>query len=75
MNNKDLENKSEIKDLGIIVDENLRFWNHIIDEVNKAKQIMRIIRTMVYLDKHNFKLVYTDLVWPHLEHGNIVWSL
>ena len=62
MNNKDLENKSEIKDLGIIVDENLRFSNHIIDELNKAKQIMGIIRTMVYLNKHNFKLVYTDLV-------------
>ena len=62
MNNKDLENKSEIKDLGIIVDENLRFSNHIIDELNKAKQIMGIIRTMVYLNKHNFKLVYADLV-------------
>ena len=62
MNNKDLENKSEIKDLGIIVDENLRFSNHIIDELNKAKQIMGIIRTMVYLNKYNFKLVYTDLV-------------
>ena len=62
MNNKDLENKSEIKNLGIIVDENLRFSNHITDEVNKAKQIMGIIRTMVYLNKYNFKLVYTDLV-------------
>ena len=58
MNNKDLENKTVIKDLGIIVDENLRFSNHIIDKVNKAIQIMGIIgRTMVYLDKHNFNLL------------------
>ena len=36
MNNKDLENKSEIEDLELVVDENLRFWNHFIDKVNKA---------------------------------------
>ena len=35
MINKDLENKSEIKDLGMIVDENLRFSNHIMDKVYK----------------------------------------
>ena len=35
MINKDLENKSEIKDLGMIVDENLRFANHIMDKVHK----------------------------------------
>ena len=38
MNNKDVENKSEIKDLGITVDENLRFSDHITDKVNKANQ-------------------------------------
>ena len=75
MNNKDLENKPEIKGLGIIVDKNLRFSNHIIDKVNKATQIMGIIRrTMVYLNRHNFSLLYTSLVGPHLEYGNIVWS-
>ena len=63
LNNKDLENKSVIKDLGSIVNENLRFSNHIIDKVNKANQIMEIIRrTMVSLDKHNFNLLYKSLV-------------
>ena len=75
MNNKDLENKSGIKDLGIIVDENLRFLKHIIDKVNKANQIMGISRrTMTYLHKHNFNLLYTSLVRPHLEYGNLVRS-
>ena len=75
MNNKDLESKSEIKSLGIMVDENLRFSNHIIDKVNKANQIMGIIRSsMVYLNRHNFNLLYTSLVRPHLEYGNVVWS-
>ena len=75
MNNKDIENKSEIKDLGIIANENLRFSNRIIDKFNKANQIMGIIRrTMVYLNRHNFNLLYTSLVRPHLDYGNVVWS-
>ena len=75
MNNKDLEKKSEIKDLGIIVDENLRFSNRIIDKVNKANQIMEIIRrTIVCLNRHNFNLLYTSLIQPYLEYGNVVWS-
>ena len=52
MNNRYLENKSEITDLGIMVDENLHFPNHIIDKVNKANQIMGTIRrTIVNLNK------------------------
>ena len=75
MNNKDLEKKSVIKDLGIILDDNLRFWNHIINKVNKANQIMgKNRRTMVHLNKHNFILLYKSLVLPHLEYGNVVWS-
>ena len=76
MNNKDLENKSEIKDLGIIVDENLSFSNYIVDKGNKAKQIIGIIgRAMVWLYKHNFNLLYKSLVWHHPEYENAVWSL
>ena len=76
MNYKDLTNKSEIKDLRIIVDENLLSSNYIIDKVNKAKQIMAIIRrTMVYLNKHNFNLIYKSLVRPHFQYGNVMWSL
>ena len=44
MNNANLEKKSEIKDLEIIVEENLNhFSNQIIDKINKANQIMGII--------------------------------
>ena len=33
-----------------------------------------IRRTMVYLNKQNFNLLYTSLVRPYLEYGNVVWS-
>ena len=75
MNNRILENKSELKDLSILIDEHLRFSHHIAENVNKANQIMGLIRrTFVYLDMYNFKLLYKSLVRPHLEYGNIIWS-
>ena len=45
MNNRILENKSsELKDLSILIDECLRFSNHIVEKVNKANKIMCLIR-------------------------------
>ena len=75
MNDNILESKLELKDLSVIVDHHLTFGNHIAEKVNKAKQIMALIRrTFVFLDKHNFNLLYKSLVRPHIEYGNIVWS-
>ena len=61
MNNKDLKNKSEIKDVGIIVDENLRFSNHIIDKVNKANK-NNGNTSKVGQNKRNFNLLYKSLL-------------
>ena len=64
-----------LKDLGVIVDNHLTFSNHIAEKVNKANQIMGLIRrTFVFLDKYNFNLLYKSLVGPHIKNGNIVWS-
>ena len=30
-----------------------------------------IWRTFVFLDKHNFNLLYKGLVRPHMEYGNM----
>ena len=75
MNDNILESKLELKDLGVIVDSHLIFSNHIAEKVNKANQIMGLIRrTFVFLEKHNFNLLYKSLVRPHIQCGNIVWS-
>ena len=44
INTKGLGNKSEMKNLGITVNENLGFSNHTRDEVNTANQSMGLIR-------------------------------
>ena len=56
----------ELKDLDVIVDNHLTFSKHIVEKVNKANQIMGLIQiTFVFLDKHNFNLLYKSLVRPH----------
>ena len=73
MNNRILESKSELKDLGILIDEHLKFSNHIAEKAYKANQIMGLIRrTFVHLDTYNFNYLYKSLVRPHLEYGNII---
>ena len=72
MNDNVLESKLDLKDLGVIVDNHLTFSNHIAEKVNKANQIMGLIwRTFVFLDKHNFNLLYKGLVRPHMEYGKM----
>ena len=59
MNDNILERKLELKDLGVIIDSHLTFSNHIAEKVNKANQIMGLIRrTFVFLGKHNFNLLF-----------------
>ena len=62
-NDNILENKLELKDLGAIVNEHLILRNHIEEKVNKNNQI-----------NTNLILLYNNLVKPHVEYGNLVWS-
>ena len=63
MNNKPLDVKSEHKDLGVITDDNLKFSYHISEKVNKANQIMVLIRrSFMYMHQHNF--IFYSRIWP-----------
>ena len=71
----ELEHVFDEKDLGIIVDSDLSFDEHICSKVNKANQIMGLIRrSFAHLDPKSFVKLYTALVRPHLEYGQSVWS-
>ena len=61
------------KDLGIKVDAKLSFEQHINDKVNKANQMMGLVRrSFIYLDKENFRWLYKAIVRPHVEYINTV---
>ncbi len=63
------------KDIGVNIDNHLLFDKHIQIQVNKANQIVGIIRrTFSSLDHKSFSLLFKALVRPHLEYANSVWN-
>ena len=50
-----LERVEKMKDLGVTVDEKLKFYNHIHENVNKAYSMLGIIkRNFKYMDNVSF---------------------
>ena len=71
----ELDHVFEEKDLGVIIDMELTFEEHIATKVRKANGIMGLIRrSFSFLDGETFKNLYTSFVRPHLEYANPVWS-
>ena len=70
-----LQEVTEEKDLGVIVDEQLSFSTHIATKVNKANKMVGCIRhSFKHLTTRSFKLLFQSLVRPHLEYATAVWS-
>ena len=75
MYGEELDHVFEEKDLGVIIDMELTFEEHIATKVKKANGIMGLIRrSFSFLDGETFKKLYTSFVRPHLEYRNPVWS-
>ena len=71
----ELEHVSEEKDLGVTIDSELSFENHILEKIKKANSLMGLIRrSFSYLSCNLFKKLYTTFVRPHLEYAQAVWS-
>ena len=73
--NKEIEHVSEEKDLGVIIDSDLSFDEHISKKVRIANAIVGLIRrTFSYLDGKMFVKLYKAFVRPHLEYAQVIWS-
>ncbi|KAK3868645.1 hypothetical protein Pcinc_025986 [Petrolisthes cinctipes] len=71
---EELREVGEEKDLGVVIDRELKFSGHLAEKIKKANRIVGLIRrTFVTLDESIFKLLYVALVRPHLEYANQVW--
>ena len=71
----ELEKVTNMKDLGVIIDNELSFKEHIHEKVNKAFQMIGIInRSFQDIDKNYFLLIYKSTVKSHLEYANSVWN-
>ena len=62
------------KDVGVNVDSHLTFEKHMATQINKANQMVGLIRrSFKYMDYATFALLFKALVRPHLEYANSVW--
>jgi ribonuclease P/MRP protein subunit RPP40 len=62
------------KDLGIWFNSRLTSQDQVTHAVNKANQILGLIRrSFTYMDAQLMKQLFTTMVRPHLEYGNVVW--
>jgi len=67
--NHQLQMVPEEKDLGVVIDSNLQFDNHILGKVKTANRILGLIkRCFKNLDINSFLLLYKALVRSHLEY-------
>ena len=71
----EIEHVFDEKDLGVTLDGELRFDEHVTRKVRVANAIVgQIRRSFSYLDCNSFRRLYTAFVRPHLEYAQAVWS-
>ena len=71
----ELEHVFEEKDLGVIIDSELKFEEHMSAKIKKANSIFGLIRrSFSFLDCKLFKKLYITFVRPHLEYAQVVWA-
>ena len=63
------------KDLGVLMDDSLKFHTQTAAATKKANQILGVIkRSYKTRDKNTMTTLYKSMVRPHLEHGNVIWG-
>ena len=71
----ELGSVNTMKDLGVLVDSELSFREHIAEKINKANSMLGIIkRNFRHMNKDTFCMLYKSLVRSHLEYASSVWS-
>ena len=74
INNFEIKGTTSIKFLGIMVDENLTWNDHIHILENKlSKNIGLLYREKPYLDKKTMTTLYFSFYHSYLNYGNIAW--
>ncbi|CAL4070278.1 unnamed protein product [Meganyctiphanes norvegica] len=75
VNNTVLEQKSECKFLGIIVDDQLNWKAHINYISSKISKTIAILRLLKYtFPKHILRTLYMSLIYPYFVYCNVIWG-
>ena len=74
MNNKELQTVSEEKDLGVIIQDNLKVDKQVAASVAKANKMLGMIRPFKSRDEKMMLQLYKLVVRPHVEFAISSWS-
>ena len=76
MNFEMLKSVTTMKDVGVIVDQKLKFNEHIDEVVRKASKMLGfVMRASKQFNQLNVVMnLYKTLVVPHLEYCSEIWS-
>ena len=69
----ELETSDLEKDIGVHVDNEMKFDRHVEIQCGKANRILGLIRrSFTHIDKDTMKKLYTSLIRPILEYGHVI---
>jgi len=75
INNKTIKREKQAKFLGVQIDENLSWRNHIGHIESKISSAIGILyKSRSFLDFCSRKKLYFSLIHSHLSYANIVWA-
>ena len=75
LNDQTLDETDREKDLGVIIDDKLKFHAHAGAAKTRANQILGLIKKSYNTrDARTTTIIYKTMVRPHLEYGNIIWG-
>ena len=75
MRGTELKQVATERDLGVLIDSELKFREQAVSAVSKATQILVVIRRSFQLiDQTTLPLLFKTLVRPHLEYCNGTWG-
>lgn len=76
INGAELDTVTEFRDLGVLVDNKLRYNCHIQEIVNKSKSLLGFMKrwSKEFKDPYITKLLFTTIVRPSLEYASPVWN-
>ena len=75
LDNSPVEVSGEEKDLGIIIDRQLKFRSQAASAISKASQMLAVVRrSFANIDSTTLPLLFKAMVRPHLEYGNTIWG-
>ena len=71
----DMTQINDMKDIGVIIDSDLKFEKHINSKIGTANKILGIIRrAFMYLSAEVFIPLYKAMVRSHFDYAMIIWN-